>query len=348
MQFSLFLSCYFPDTSRPAKEMYAAMLAQATRAEDLGFCGLTLPEHHFINILMNPNPLITAVKVADVTRAIPITTAVLVLPFLDMKRLAGEIALTDILTGGRLQLGVGRGAFPYEFERFGVPVEDSRAHFDESLEVLEALLTGEEVSWAGRYYTFAPLTIMPRPLQQPAPPIWIAALAPEAIYHSARKGYNVQTTPLRGPADLVRRQAEAFHRGVADRGPGAARPGFSMLRVCFVARDEADAKAKQRLAYGYYRRFNNVHIGGPGEVRGGAITPIDLESTVEEIAAALLIGTAEQVVEKLQGYAAQGIPEMNLNMNIGAADEEVLESMERFAAEVMPHFAAAPRRVGRA
>jgi len=80
-----------------------------------------------------------------------------------MKRLAGEIALTDCLTGGRLEIGVGRGAFAYEFKRFGVPVEDSRARFDESLAVLEALLGREQVSWdGGDYYTFDTLTTMPR------------------------------------------------------------------------------------------------------------------------------------------------------------------------------------------
>ncbi len=206
MQFSLFISCYYPDTGYPAERLYADMLEQAVLAEELGFSGLTVPEHHFINILMNPGPLLLALKIADATKRIPIRIAVLVLPFLDMKRLAGEIALTDCLTGGRLEIGVGRGALAYEFKRFGVSVEDSRAHFDESLAVLEALLGREEVSWDGAYYTFDTLTTMPRPLQRPSPPIWIAALAPPAIYHSALKGYHIMTTPLSASAETMREQ----------------------------------------------------------------------------------------------------------------------------------------------
>ena len=344
MEFSVFLSCYHPDTRVPAKQIYALMLEEARLAEALGYCGVTVPEHHFMNILMNPDPLMLAVKVADATRSIPITAAVLVLPFLDMKRLAGEIALADILTEGRIQLGVGRGAFAYEFERFGVPIEKSRDKFDESLAVLEALLGGEEVSWRGDYYNFAPLTIMPRPLQQPYPPIWIAALAPMAIYHCARRGYRVQTTPLKASPELVGQQAGAFFKGAAEAGDKGRDLRLSMLRVGFVAADEADAEAKLQLAYGYYQRFTNV-FETPGEIRGGAIAPIPIADSLEEMRDALLVGTAEQVTEKLRLYADAGIHEINLNMNIGAAPDETLASLERFATQVMPHFTEAPRLI---
>ncbi len=344
MEFSVFLSCYYPDTKTPAKDMYALMLAEARLAEALGYCGVTVPEHHFMNVLMNPDPLMLAVKVADATKSIPITAAVLVLPFHDMKRLAGEIALADILTEGRIRLGVGRGAFAYEFERFSVPVEESREKFDESLAVLEALLGGEEVSWQGQYYSFAPLTIMPRPLQRPYPPIWIAAPAPMAIYHCARRGYCVQTSPLKASPELVGQQAAAFFEGAAEAGKKGRDLRLSMLRVGFVAADAADAEEKLRLAHGYYRRFTNV-FETPGDIRGGAIMPIEIADSFEDIRDALLIGTAEQVTEKLRLYAEAGIHEINLNMNIGATPEETLASLERFAKEVMPHFTPAPRLV---
>ena len=81
MEFSHFLSCYYPDTRYPAAKLYSDMLEQARLAEELGFVGVTVPEHHFINILMNPAPLVMAVKVASVTKHIPVVTAVLVLPF---------------------------------------------------------------------------------------------------------------------------------------------------------------------------------------------------------------------------------------------------------------------------
>ncbi len=340
MQFSHFLSSYYPDTTYPAKNLFNDMLDQARLAEELGYCGVTLPEHHFMNILMNPAPLQMAVKVASITQRIAITTAVLVLPFYDLKRLAGEIAVADILCDGRLVLGVGRGAFAYEFERFGVPEDETRAKFDEAMQALKLLLTQEEVSWQGKYFQFDKLTIMPRPMTQPMPAMMIAALAPEAIYHCAKRGLHVQTTPLQGSADLLQQQADAFKRGVQEHGEEGKSQRLSLLRVAFVTRDENDAKAKQKLAYEYYKRFDNVFTG-PGEIAEGAIKPLPRQQSVEELAENLLIGTAEQLIEKLKSYEAAGIHEVNLNMNIGAEPQETLESMHRFAQEVLPHFDSA-------
>ena len=114
MEFGFYLPCYWPDTSVPAQKMYADMLEEARLAEDIGLVSMTIPEHHFINYLVHPSPLLTAVHVAAVTKRIPLISAVLVLPFYDVRRLAGEIAQADCLTGGRIQGGSGnaRGEYP--------------------------------------------------------------------------------------------------------------------------------------------------------------------------------------------------------------------------------------------
>lgn len=337
MEFSLFLSCYYPETKGSTAQVYAEMLEMAQAAERTGYCGLTVPEHHFMNVLMNPSPLMLAVKVASVTERIPVTTAVTVLPLHDVRRLAGEIALADILSGGRIEIGVGRGAFSYEFDRYGVPFEKSREIFDETLEILLALLTQEEVSWDSELYTFDALTVMPRPVQQPHPPIWIAAMAPVALYHCAKRGLNIQTTPLQGSLEMAREQVAAFMRGAGESGR-EPRPRISLLRAGFCARDEAHEEELVELAYQYFRRFDNV-FKSSGRVAGGRILPIEIEATREDLAEALFIGTTERLIEKLGVYAELGIDEINLNMCIGASHEETLESIERLAAEVMPCFA---------
>ena len=341
MEFSIFLSSYYPDTSYPAKRLFDEMLEQARTAEKFGYCAVTLPEHHLLNILMNPAPLQTAVKVASLTSRISIVTAVLVLPFRDMRRLAGEVAVADILCDGRLVLGVGRGAFGYEFERFGVSLEESREKFDESLEVLQQLLTREEVSWDGKYYKFPPTTTMPRPMTKPMPPIMIAALAPEAIFHCALRGYDVQTTPLQGSVELLREQTDAFRRGVAQRvveNKGARKQRLSLLRMGFATESEFDTQSKLKLAQGYYKRFDNVLYDGPGIVQKGEIKPLPPRQTIEELAENILVGTASELIDKLEVYQRAGIDEVNLNMNLGAAPSEALDSIQRFAEEVMPHF----------
>ncbi len=185
MEFSVQLSAYYRGHELGGRRLYQNMLDQAVLADRLGFDAVSITEHHLINILLMPAPLQFAVKIAGATGRVKIMTSVIVLPLHDMRILAGQVVCADIFTDGRLLLGVGRGAFAFEMERLGVPLETSREKFDESLEVLQALLSEEEVSWDGKYYQFAPLTIMPRPATAWWPPILRAASAPEAHDHGA-------------------------------------------------------------------------------------------------------------------------------------------------------------------
>jgi len=338
MDFGLYLPCYCPDTSYPAERLYRDALEQAQLAEDLGMGSVSIPEHHFVNYLIHPNPLLTALKVTENTRRLRVMIAVHVLPFYDMRRLAGEIAQADCLTMGRIEYGVGRGAFRYEFERMSRRLEDSREWFIDSIKLLEKLLTEEEVSWKSKWYDFPPLTIMPRPYQKPRPPIWIAALAPEAIASSAKLGYHVMTTPLRDPWKAAKGQVDAFMRAVAEMGECGRRLRFSTLRMTYVARNEADKRDKLRLALENHRRFSNL-FDTPGEVRGGAVVPLDhVDLTEEDMEKALIIGSAQEVLDKMQAFAGLGTHNMQVNSTFGASHKDVMGALERFAAHVMPHF----------
>ena len=163
MEFCVQLSSDYPDKAYGGDRVYQDMLDQAQLADKLGFDAVSITEHHLVNCLMMPAPLTFAVKIAAHTQQIKILTSVVVLPLHDMRTYAGEVVVADIFCDGRLFLGVGRGAFKFEMERLGVPMEETRERFDESLDVLQALLTEEEVSWNGKHYQFEALTIMPRP-----------------------------------------------------------------------------------------------------------------------------------------------------------------------------------------
>ena len=161
-------------------------------------------------------------------------------------------------------------------------------------------------------------------------------MAPIALYHCAKRGWNIQTTPLQGSLDLARQQVDSFLEG-AEASGREPRPRLSLLRVGFVTRDEAHTKAMIEDAYGYYRRFDNV-FKSSGQVAGGRIVPIEIEATREDLAEALFIGTPDELVEKFGLYAELGVDEINLNMCIGASHEETLDSIERLAHEVMPQI----------
>ena len=123
MQFNHFLTSYMPDPKTGSRKHFNNMIEQAVIAEKLGYSSISIPEHHLVNLLMMPSPLQMAVKIATLTEKIKIVSSVAVLPLHDMRTYAGEVATADILTDGRLILGVGRGAFAWEMERLGFPIE---------------------------------------------------------------------------------------------------------------------------------------------------------------------------------------------------------------------------------
>ncbi len=338
MQFCIQLSAYYPDKSYGGDRIYADMLEQARHADQLGYESVGITEHHLINILMMPAPLQFAVKIAGQTEQLKIMTAVSVLPLHDMRVLAGELVCADIFTEQRLLLGVGRGAFAFEMNRMGVPLEISREKFDESLDVLQALLTEEEVSWNGTYYRFEPLTIMPRPVRQI--PLMMAVLVPEAIYHCAKRGFHIQTTPLSGDHQHMLEQVDAFNRGKAERGAEGAQQTLSLSRVAFLSHDDVDRRRKIEMAHEYYSRFDNVFTG-PGIVEHGMIEPLPRAMTLEQTAENLTICTPGEMVDKLAPYAEAGVDRFIMNINFGVEQAEILDSMQCFAEEVMPHFTRA-------
>ena len=335
MRFSIQLSAYYPDKTYGGDRVFNDMLQQAVLADKLNYDAVSLTEHHLINILMMPAPLQFAVKIASLTKQVKILTSVAVLPLHDMRIFAGEVVCADIFTEGRLMLGVGRGAFAYEMNRLGVPLEISREKFDESLDVLQALLAREEVSWDGKYYQFEPLTIMPRPVSQI--PIMMAVLVPDAIYHCTKRGFHIQTTPLSGDHQHMLDQVNAFSRGKAELGESGEQLTLSLSRVTFLSHNEADRKVKIAMAHNYYSRFDNVFTG-PGIVENGMIRPLPRKMTLEQTAENLTICTPSEMIDKLAPYAEAGVDRFIMNVNFGVEQSEVLESIQCFAEEVMPHF----------
>ena len=306
MDFNHFLTSYMPDPSIGSKTHFQNMVDQAVLAEKLGYKTVSIPEHHLVNILMMPSPLQMVVKIATLTKKINISTSVVVLPLHDMRTYAGEVATADILTEGRLILGVGRGAFAWEMSRLGTPIEKSREKFVESLDVLQKLLNKEEVSYKGKYYNFDPITIMPRPISNQIQ-IMIAAMDPISIKDAASRGFHVQSTVLSGSKELLKQRVNAFKEGSLELGEEGKLLKISMQRMAFAAVNENDAKEKNKLAYEYYKRFDNVFTG-PGIVKNGKIEPLPRKQTLEELTENLLICSTNEMVESMHRISEEVIP----------------------------------------
>jgi alkanesulfonate monooxygenase SsuD/methylene tetrahydromethanopterin reductase-like flavin-dependent oxidoreductase (luciferase family) len=336
MDFNHFLTSYMPNPNVGSKVHFQNMIEQSILAEKLGYKKVSIPEHHLINLLMMPSPLQMAVKIASLTKNISISTSVAVLPLHDMRTYAGEVATADILTDGRLILGVARGAFPWEMKRLGTPIEHSKEKFTESLEVLQKLLTDEEVSFNGKYYNFEALTIMPRPITQPIP-IMIAAMDPNSIKNAALRGFHVQSTVLSGTRELLMERVNAFRDGCEELGEKGKLLKLSMQRMMFVAKDEKDAEIKNKLAYEYYKRFDNMFTG-PGKVKNGNIIPLPRKQSFEEMKDNLLICPINELIDKLSIYAEAGVDEFIISSSFGQEQNETIESMHKISEEIIPYF----------
>lgn len=338
MDFCIQLAPYLRDRDYGGAQLFADATEQARLADAVGFEAVSVTEHHLINILLMPAPLQLAVRVADRTQRVKIITSVAVLPLHDMRIYAGEVISADILTEGRLMLGVGRGAFAYEMERLGVTMAESRRKFDESLDVLQALLSREEVCWDGEYYRFDPLTVMPRPISPGGPEVMMAVMNPEGIAHCTRRGFHIMTTPLAGNHALLVKQVDAFRRAV-DEGEGVLdHLTLSLSRVTFLVNSRAEKRRRLAQAGEYYARFENVYTG-PGEVQNGMIAPLPRAGSLAELDESLAIGSVQEVVDQLGLYQDLGLDRFILSINIGASQAECLEHIQQFAEEVMPHFA---------
>ena len=222
-------------------------------------------------------------------------------------------------------------------ERLGVPMDETQSRFNESLDVLQALLEQEEVSWDGDYYKFDPITTMPRPLKPGGPGMMMAVMNPEGIYQCTKRGFHIQTTPLSGNHQLLLDQVEGFNNAKHEMGDEGTELTLSLSRVGFVASSVAEKKTIIEQADRYYSRFDNVFTG-PGIVENGMVKPLPREQSIEDLAESLLIGTPQEITDKLEPYQKLGIDRVIINPNFGCDAQLTLDALQCFAEEVMPNF----------
>ena len=340
MDFNLHFSMSYPGHAYGGARFFRDLLEQSVLADQLGFRSVSVSEHHLMNLGLNPAPLMTAVKIAAETKHIDIVTCVAVLPIHDMRIYAGEVIAADIFTEGRLVLGVGRGGYTYEMERMGVASAETRARFEESLDVLQALLTRDEVSWNGTYYKFAPLTVMPRPARPGGPRMMMAVMNPDGIYHSTKKGYNILTTPLTGDMDQFRHQVDAFHRAKSEMGEAGKDLILQASRAAFITISDAHREAKLAQAQEHYGRLDNMYTG-PSLIESGMVRSLPRSQSVDDLAKNILVCSATEMVDRMGVFAESGVDVASLVLNFGSSHEETLETIHRIAEYVMPHFKAA-------
>lgn len=346
MEFGTFLLLQSP-SARSSEEVFAFGTRIAQEADRLGFHSIWCAEHHFSTYGYLSRPLMFATHLAAHTDRIRVGSAVVVLPLHHPLVVAEEIATADQLSKGRLDVGLGRGYQSYEFERLGVSLNDSRARFEEGLDVLLQAFQGKPFSYEGKHYRFGETSVFPTPVQQPHPPIWIVGQSPESILATARRGFNIVSGGFGVSLDRLREFRRAYD--AMDLDPALrSRIKVSTQRPVYVTNDESELPAIVEQARWNMRVTLSLRQGLERVEKGRAIAiPFEKEPDADDLLDNYFImGTPKACIAKLERLRdAMKIDHFNASFWFGdVAQDKVLRSMRLFAEEVMPAFAPSRER----
>jgi alkanesulfonate monooxygenase SsuD/methylene tetrahydromethanopterin reductase-like flavin-dependent oxidoreductase (luciferase family) len=336
-------------------EVVENALEQCVRADELGYDAVFLGEHHFAPYGTMADTMVFAGAVAARTKRVPIGTAVIVPTFTHPVRVAEQCAMLDVMSGGRFWVGLGRGYQQREFNGYGVPQDESKVRFREAVKIIDGLLSNEKFSYEGQFWSFEDLAIAPRPLQQPRPPIYLAASAtPDSTEWMVENEY----LPLTGnPYSLDPFSSGKVGHTILETQRRLGRPesldvAWGLLHNVFVAETDAEAaalfKANWQLGNEYLHTYARVVEGDsplPEDYKYYAamhklwetLKVTDYEDMLKGEGS--LIGSPDTVARKLERlYEDTGMHKQLLWMNRGGAvpQEDMLRSMELFITEVAP------------
>ncbi|MDE2583616.1 MAG: LLM class flavin-dependent oxidoreductase [Rhodospirillales bacterium] len=343
---------FFPDigpAERSAQDYWAEALRLVSLCDRYGYSHVRTVEHYFSPYGgYSPNPMLFLAAAAQVTRRARLVTGAVLPAFNHPLKLAGEIGMLDALCDGRLDVGFARAFLPHEFARFGVPLDESRARFDEGVEQVRRLLEQEHVTCAGRFHSFRDVTSLPRPTQRPRPPFFVAAMASrESFERAGAAGYGVMAIPMAGGAmaELIAAYREAWSRA-GHPGPGTVMLAFHML--C-----HRDQETAERLARGPLERYLKSLVAAASDWTAGAasadypgydkmIAGLAAETFETQVAkCAAWVGTPARILDTVATYRRQvgefEIASLQVNFNdlpLAAAEA----SLRLFGETVLPRL----------
>jgi alkanesulfonate monooxygenase SsuD/methylene tetrahydromethanopterin reductase-like flavin-dependent oxidoreductase (luciferase family) len=340
---------------RSSVEILTDEMEQMVLSERLGFDSVWLTEHHYADYGLSSAPSVLAATLAARTERIQIGTAVYVVPFHHPLRLAEETATLDILSNGRLIVGIGRGNRPLEFVGHGVQLEDSRTRLEEGTAVLVQAWTQERVRFHGRHWQFDDIPVHPKPRTRPHPPLAVAATSLDTVTWAAQRGYRILSSGLGTPLPALLKLRDAYAAALREhQHDNTLLKQWTVTKHVYVA--ETDEQAR-REAEPYERWYldsfaRSLRADGLSGLSEGARTQADefvkrimqrrWEDLVED---SLFIGSPDTVRRKVHDLQQAGVGELVCWMNFGGIPpDKVRRSMRLFTEEVMAAFR--PTRAG--
>jgi alkanesulfonate monooxygenase SsuD/methylene tetrahydromethanopterin reductase-like flavin-dependent oxidoreductase (luciferase family) len=271
--------------------------------------GICPSDHHALEMTIAPNPFLILTWWATHTEKIGLGTAVVVAPYWNPIDLAGEAAFTDLISGGRLEFGIGSGAYQREFDRMhpGLKQPDAWRYLHEMLPALKALWAGD-YEHIGEFWSFPTATSVPKPIQKPHPPIWVAARAPITFDYAVKHGCNIMSWPLTRPFSEVELYKSRLDEAM-EANPGAEQPVFAIMRHTALYDNEDQWEVPIKAAQRQLGQFEN------------------------------LFKNLGDVIAKLKRYEELGVDEFIYYASMGLGHKDQKRSLELFCSEVIPAFA---------
>ena len=317
-------------------DVYRDEIALAEYAEELGYDTVWLTEHHFADDGYSPSLVTIAGAIAARTERVRIGFNLLLLPLHDAVRLAEDLAALDVISNGRIDVGVGQGYAPHEFAGFGIDLADRLGRFREGLDVLEGLWTTQPFSYAGKHYQIKDARLCPRPVQQPAPPMWIGATSLPAVRRAGRRGAH-----LLGLANEELQQAYEDARAEA----GLAVDDARVLQLHWTHIGDDDDSAWQQAGPHFhhllsvYAEWLNAAAAGGDATFECKVPPLDQLRTSDELLFRPLFGAPETVAQMLgKSIAAVRTTHFAHGTMPGMDPKLTRGSLQRFIEEVVPNI----------
>lgn len=344
MKFSLAINMERMGPDADMREVARHTLEMVQMADAGGFEIAWAAEHHAIEMTIAPAPFQLLAWWGANTDQIRLGTGVIIAPYWHPIKLAGEAAMLDLMSGGRLELGIGRGAYQREFNRMagGMQQQLGVPYMQEMLPALKKLWQGD-YAHEGQYWSWPASTSCPKPLQQPHPPLWVAARDPGTYDWAIANDCNIMSWALSRPFAEVEIYKQRLDDAMA-KVPGKKRPRFLTMRYTAVYdrpdQWEVPVRAVQRQSAQFENLFKEL-----GEVTNGFPEEIDLTSLSNRseydpkmLSANLIFGTPDEVIAKLKPYEALGIDNFLYCASFGLPIAEQKRSLELFIKEVVPAF----------
>ncbi|PGC23098.1 LLM class flavin-dependent oxidoreductase [Bacillus pseudomycoides] len=325
MKFStLTIFDHYPNQlSRTPRQFYNEVLEQTVRAEEMNFDGVWFTEHHFSDFGINSSPAVLLAAVSQRTDEIRLGVGVSVLPLHNPLRIAEDYALVDLLSNGRLDLGLGSGYDQKEFDGYNISLEDKTERFNESLEVLRKAWSSKPFSHQGKFFQYNDLKLSVQPIQASFPPYWIAASSEKGVSHVASMGSNFMGLGFSKSRDELAKLIDTYKNTYLKSGYG--NPEELEIPVAFhvhVGETYADAESN---AKGPYQLFMNTPHG----------TNISYEVLKQKFDP--VIGSPDEVIKQIQSYSEIGVTNFMAVMNFGGLENhKVLSSLDLFGKYVIP------------